>query len=98
MSILSKIVTQRRTRIDRVGHSMGVELPATRRGPVVPFGRAPFLVCEVKRRSPSRGEIAPDRDAREQARGYVERNVRSISVLTEEDNFGGSLTDLMEIK
>jgi indole-3-glycerol phosphate synthase/phosphoribosylanthranilate isomerase len=98
MSILSTIVTQRRTRIDRAGHSMGVDLPAARRVPVVPFGRDPFLVCEVKRRSPSRGDIAPGRDAREQARGYVERNVRSISVLTEEDNFGGSLTDLLQIK
>jgi indole-3-glycerol phosphate synthase/phosphoribosylanthranilate isomerase len=98
MSILSEIVTQRRSRIDRLGHSMGAEVPAARRVPVVPFGRDPFLVCEVKRRSPSRGDIAPGSDAREQARRYVAGGIRSISVLTEEDNFGGSLADLMRIK
>ena len=98
MSILSKIVAQRRVRIARVGHAMGAELPASRTAPLVPFGRPPFLVCEVKRRSPSRGDIAPGRDAREQARGYVERGIRSISVLTEEDNFGGSIADLVRVK
>jgi indole-3-glycerol phosphate synthase/phosphoribosylanthranilate isomerase len=37
-------------------------------------------------------------DALAQARLYAARGVRSISVLTEEDNFGGSLDDLMAIK
>jgi indole-3-glycerol phosphate synthase/phosphoribosylanthranilate isomerase len=98
MNVLSKIVAQRRSRIERVGHSMGVELPVARRVPLVPFGRDPFLVCEVKRRSPSRGDIAPGRDAREQAARYVQEGIRSISVLTEEDNFGGSLADLVRVK
>ena len=98
MSILQQIVAQRQGRIDRLGHTMGVELPAARRVPVTPFGRDPFLVCEVKRRSPSRGDIAPGIDALVQARGYVERGIRSISVLTEQDNFGGSLTDLVRVK
>jgi len=98
MNVLSKIVAQRRSRIARVGHSMDVDLPAVRQVPVVPFGRDPFLVCEVKRKSPSRGDIAPGRDAREQAGAYVRNGIRSISVLTEEDNFGGSLADLVRVK
>ena len=98
MSALDRIVAQRRSRIGKQGHALGASLPAARTLPRVPFGADPFLVCEVKRRSPSRGDIAPDMDALAQARLYAARGVRSISVLTEEDNFGGSLDDLMAIK
>jgi indole-3-glycerol phosphate synthase/phosphoribosylanthranilate isomerase len=98
MSVLDRIVTQRRRRIQQQGHALGATLPAARALPLVPFGADPFLVCEVKRRSPSRGDIAPDLDALAQARLYAARGVRSISVLTEEDNFGGSLDDLAAIK
>jgi indole-3-glycerol phosphate synthase/phosphoribosylanthranilate isomerase len=98
MSVLDRIVRQRRRRIEQQGHALGASLPAARSLPLVPFGADPFLVCEVKRRSPSRGDIAPDLDARGQARLYAARGVRSISVLTEEDNFGGSLDDLAAIK
>jgi indole-3-glycerol phosphate synthase/phosphoribosylanthranilate isomerase len=98
MSILDQIVTQRRHRIEQHGHAMGVSLPPARTLPLVAFGDDPFLVCEVKRRSPSRGDIAPDLDALAQARRYAGSGVRSISVLTEEDNFGGSLDDLLQIK
>ncbi len=98
MNVLDQIVAQRRRRIEQEGHSLGSALPAARALPLIPFGAEPFLVCEVKRRSPSRGDIAPDMDALAQARLYAARGVRSISVLTEEDNFGGSLGDLTAIK
>ena len=98
MSVLDQIVAQRRRRIEQQGHALGASLPAARALPLVPFGADPFLVCEVKRRSPSRGDIAPDLDALAQARLYAARGVQSISVLTEEDNFGGSLGDLAAIK
>ncbi len=98
MSVLDRIVAQRRSRIGKQGHALGASLPAARLLPLVPFGSDPFLVCEVKRRSPSRGDIARDLDALAQARLYAARGVRSISVLTEEDNFGGSLGDLTVIK
>ena len=98
MSVLDRIVAQRRGRIERQGHTLGASLPAARAVPLAPLGADPFLVCEVKRRSPSRGDIAPGLDALAQARLYAARGVRSISVLTEEDNFGGSLADLYRIK
>ena len=98
MSVLDRIVAQRRHRIAEHGHAMGASLPAARALPLVPFGADPFLVCEVKRRSPSSGDIAPGLDVRAQACRYAESGVRSISVLTEEDNFGGSLDDLRSIK
>jgi len=98
MSVLDRIVALRRSRIGKQGHALGASLPAARTLPLVPFGTDPFLVCEVKRRSPSRGDIAHDLDAAAQARLYAARGARSISVLTEEDNFGGSLGDLTAIK
>jgi indole-3-glycerol phosphate synthase / phosphoribosylanthranilate isomerase len=98
MNVLESIVAARRARIAREGHSLGESLPAVRRHPLVPFGEAPFLVCEVKRRSPSRGDIAKDMDAVAQAAEYARSGVRSISVLTEQENFGGSLGDLSRIK
>ena len=77
---------------------MGVSLPAARAAPLVPFGADPFIICEIKRRSPSRGGIAPGRDAVEQARLYADHGVRSVSVLTEQDRFDGSLDDLRRVK
>jgi indole-3-glycerol phosphate synthase/phosphoribosylanthranilate isomerase len=60
--------------------------------------RTPFLICEIKRRSPSSGDIAPGLDAAAQADSYARAGVRHVSVLTEEDHFAGSLNDLMEVK
>lgn len=98
MNIRDEIVEQRKIRIQREGHSLGGKLPAVRQEPVIPFGREPFLICEVKRRSPSKGDIAPGLDAAAQAGIYVNAGVSSVSVLTEEDFFGGSLRDLLFIK
>ncbi len=97
-AILQEIAAVRRGRISRQGHSMGADLPALRSAPLVPFGADPFIICEVKRRSPSRGGIAPGRDAVEQAMTYASHGVRNVSVLTEEDRFDGSLEDLVKIK
>ena len=98
MDIRDTIVEARRRRVAREGHAQNTVLPAERRLPIAPFGLSPFLVCEVKRRSPSRGDIAPTMDSVEQAAHYVSHGVRSISVLTETDYFSGSLNDLMRIK
>lgn len=98
MSIMSEIVAQRRARIEREGAALGVTLPEERRRPVVPFGRDPFVICEIKRRSPSRGVLAEGLDATAQAALYAGRGARTLSVLTEEDHFGGSLADLVAVK
>jgi indole-3-glycerol phosphate synthase len=52
------------------------------------------VIAEIKRASPSKGDLAPGIDAVEQARRYVEAGVAAISVLTEPDRFKGSLDDL----
>ena len=56
------------------------------------------VIAEFKRRSPSRGLIRADVAAKEMARVYEAGGAVAISVLTEEDYFGGSLADLQEIK
>ncbi len=111
--ILERIAARRRERIRAQGHTLGVEVPPVRRVPRVPFApeqearggpmeqsgvRGPFLICELKRRSPSHGDFAPGLDAVAQAGLYASAGVRRLSVLTEEDHFAGSLRDLMEVK
>lgn len=55
------------------------------------------IIAEIKRRSPSAGEIASLPDATEQARLYHNAGVDAISVLTDEKYFGGTLRDLWEV-
>ncbi len=97
-SIRDEIVAHRRARIASEGYSLGVRVPGHRRAPLVSLLGDPPLICEVKRRSPSRGEIDSSLDPVELAGRYVANGVRSISVLTEEDYFHGSLDDLMAVK
>jgi indole-3-glycerol phosphate synthase len=56
------------------------------------------VIAEVKRRSPSAGDIAPNLDAAVLATAYVEGGASAISVLTEEDHFGGSIEDLRTVR
>jgi len=56
------------------------------------------LITEVKRRSPSKGAIAPGLDSVTQARAYVRGGAAAISVLTEPDHFGGSTDDLVAVR
>ena len=62
--------------------------------------RAPDIavIAEVKRASPSRGQLANIADAAELARAYQSGGARVISVLTEERRFHGSLADLDAVR
>ncbi|MBT3274378.1 MAG: bifunctional indole-3-glycerol phosphate synthase/phosphoribosylanthranilate isomerase, partial [Spirochaetales bacterium] len=98
MNIREEIVSRRKERIQAEGHSLGTDVPAARQVPIVPFAAAPHVICEVKRRSPSRGNISIDLNPVEQAGLYSGAGITSISVLTELDYFAGSLRDLIEVK
>lgn len=62
-----------------------------------PPGDGPALVAEIKRASPSRGPLAPNRDPLELARLYQQNGAAAISVLTDERFFQGGLDDLQAI-
>ncbi|MHC9292849.1 indole-3-glycerol phosphate synthase TrpC [Mycobacterium sp. LTG2003] len=56
------------------------------------------VIAEVKRASPSRGELANIADPAELAQAYQDGGARVISVLTEQRRFNGSLADLDAVR
>jgi indole-3-glycerol phosphate synthase len=55
------------------------------------------VIAEIKRASPSKGDLAPDLVAPDQARAYVDGGAAAVSVLTEPQRFRGSLGDLADV-
>jgi indole-3-glycerol phosphate synthase len=56
------------------------------------------VIAEVKRRSPSKGDLAGIPDPAALAKAYERGGAAAISVLTEERRFGGSLDDLHAVR
>jgi len=95
--ILSKIVRMRHEDIERLGLNFDIEIPEARR-----VGHTEFLgnagaILEVKRASPSKGDIAPDLDPVGLATTYAKAHAQAVSVLTEMNFFKGSLRDLIAV-
>ncbi len=56
------------------------------------------VIAEVKRASPSKGQLATIVDPAQLAQSYVEGGASVISVLTEQRRFSGSLADLTAVR
>ena len=54
------------------------------------------VIAEVKRRSPSKGDLFPDLDPAVLAKQYLQGGATCLSVLTDGPHFGGSAQDLQE--
>lgn len=61
-------------------------------------GRTLSVISEIKRRSPSKGELFPDLVPADLARTYETGGASCLSVLTDEAHFGGSFDDLVEAR
>jgi indole-3-glycerol phosphate synthase len=66
----------------------------------MPVFRAPgsSVIAEVKRRSPSKGDLAQIPDPAQLAQRYAQGGAAAISVLTERRRFDGSLDDLRAVR
>ncbi|MDX6326346.1 MAG: indole-3-glycerol phosphate synthase [Nocardioidaceae bacterium] len=106
MTVLDEIVDG--VRADLAERQRGVSVADLRatiaRAPAVldpmPAFRAPgvSVIAEVKRRSPSKGDLATIPDPAVLAAAYEAGGAAAISVLTEQRRFGGSLDDLRQVR
>src|SRR3954447_20460408 len=63
-----------------------------------PSGDRIAVIAEVKRRSPSKGDLAPDLVPGVLAKSYADGGASCLSVLTDAEFFGGSAADLAEAR
>ncbi len=95
--ILKKIVDRRRADIERLGLTFGFDIPEKRTVGRCEFLGRPGPILEVKRASPSKGDIAPDLVPADLACTYASAGAQAISVLTETNYFKGTLADLITV-
>ena len=101
---LGQIVAETRQRVDDLKkRRRTLEADAAARPRPPSFSQAlrrsdVAIIAELKRRSPSRGEINPRLSPADQAIAYHAGGAAAISVLTEERHFGGSPQDLIVVR
>lgn len=96
--MLDAIINSTRARLARHGVVEGEPGPPPR-GFADALARSGLqVIAEIKRRSPSAGDLAPGLDPVSQATAYEAGGAAAISVLTEPEYFGGSLDDLRRVR
>jgi indole-3-glycerol phosphate synthase len=104
-SILDRIFAAKRVELDaqRAAVPFDAIIAEARRVPVprrfleALGARKPAIIAEVKRASPSKGDILPGLDPAAVARDYAAGGAAAISVLTDR-HFKGSLADLRAVR
>ncbi len=101
--MLDPILEDTRERIARMAPVAEYRARAEAAPPVKDFvaalsGPGLGVIAEIKRRSPSRGDLAMTLDPAGQARRYAQGGAVAVSVLTEPNHFMGSDQDLMEVR
>jgi indole-3-glycerol phosphate synthase len=100
VGVLGELSAASRVRADALANRAAVLERAAAGAPPVPglalaLRRATVAVIgEVKRRSPSKGDIAPGLSAASQSAAYAAGGAAALSILTEPARFGGSDEDL----
>ena len=108
MTVLAEIlarkrveVAERRARVSESAMEKRAFAAADPRGlweALSPRGGKLRVISEIKRASPSVGEIDSKLDAPALARRYADAGAAAISVLTDGPGFGGSLDDLRAVR
>ncbi|MPZ68249.1 MAG: indole-3-glycerol phosphate synthase TrpC [Actinobacteria bacterium] len=102
MSFLEDILNSTRGRIDELEERVTEDaleeriaaLPAPRGFAAALDTPGVAVIAEIKRTSPSAGDLDRNLNAGEMARAYADGGAAAISVLTEPDHFNGSREDL----
>jgi indole-3-glycerol phosphate synthase len=99
--VLAEIVGTKQAEVDALaGRRTDLEAAVADAPPVRDFAAALTgdrirVIAEIKRRSPSKGDLAPDLDPVVTARAYEAGGAACLSVLTDGPYFGGSSADLV---
>ena len=105
MNILDTIIAKKKIEVS--GRKQNKSISELEKGPFFKnetLSFKEFLLCkdktgiiaEFKRRSPSKGIINDHSEVAEVTAGYTKFGASALSVLTDEEFFGGSLNDLLE--
>jgi indole-3-glycerol phosphate synthase len=105
MTVLDEILATKRDEVTMLHRpevrdllrSRALEAPPTRdfAAALRPATGTVGVIAEIKRRSPSKGDLAPDLDPAVTAKAYAAGGASCLSVLTDQPWFGGTVDDLV---